>query len=267
MNTSDHYYRVLDLGPGASIDEVKQAHKEMLKVWHPDRFNNDEELQRKAQEKLKEINNAYDMLSQLPPPSLAQVPCLTAGGAEPALDPPSSRAAGVQAKRPATRRAWMATIFTSVACAIFLSSFTARRISSTPAGAAPPVAQQAEMATGASSSAATATSASPAANCGDCWVQVFDDDNFALTDDHHVICGEGRRADLRNLPGATKLNWGNEIQSLKVGPAASVVVWTVEGFKGITRTFGPGTEVATLKAIPGLTDNISAIEVRCLRAE
>ena len=32
----------------------------MAKVWHPDRFGHDERLQKKAQEKLKEINEAYE---------------------------------------------------------------------------------------------------------------------------------------------------------------------------------------------------------------
>ena len=35
----------------------------MAKVWHPDRFVHDPRLQEKAQEKLKEINEAYEQLS------------------------------------------------------------------------------------------------------------------------------------------------------------------------------------------------------------
>jgi cytoskeletal protein RodZ len=34
----------------------------MAKVWHPDRFGHDPRLQQKAQEKLKEINEAFDIL-------------------------------------------------------------------------------------------------------------------------------------------------------------------------------------------------------------
>ena len=66
-------YRALELEPGASLDEVKQAWRELVKVWHPDRFPNDTKLQRKAQERLKEINGAYEILEQYltsgtPPP-------------------------------------------------------------------------------------------------------------------------------------------------------------------------------------------------------
>lgn len=43
--------------------ELKAAHRDLAKVWHPDRFQHDPRLQEKAQEKLKEINEAYDLLS------------------------------------------------------------------------------------------------------------------------------------------------------------------------------------------------------------
>lgn len=55
-------YNVLGLGPGASSEELKAAHRDLTKVWHPDRFLHDPRLQQKAQEKLKEINAAYDQL-------------------------------------------------------------------------------------------------------------------------------------------------------------------------------------------------------------
>ncbi len=56
------YYRVLGLEPGASVDELKLAHRDLVKVWHPDRFADDPRLQMKAQEKLKQINEAYEFL-------------------------------------------------------------------------------------------------------------------------------------------------------------------------------------------------------------
>ena len=55
-------YALLGLGPGASPEELKAAHRDLAKVWHPDRFLHDRRLQEKAQEKLKEINEAYDQL-------------------------------------------------------------------------------------------------------------------------------------------------------------------------------------------------------------
>lgn len=56
-------YGLLGVAPGTSGRELKQAYHDMAKVWHPDRFSHDPRLQQKAQEKLKEINEAYELLS------------------------------------------------------------------------------------------------------------------------------------------------------------------------------------------------------------
>jgi hypothetical protein len=69
---------VLGVKPGVSVRELKAAHRDLAKVWHPDRFQHDPDLQEKAQEKLKEINEAYDWLSSrkmprpFPPKAAAQ---------------------------------------------------------------------------------------------------------------------------------------------------------------------------------------------------
>lgn len=55
-------YRALDLSPSASEEEVKAAHRDLSKVWHPDRFAHDSAMQRKAEEKLKVINEAFDTI-------------------------------------------------------------------------------------------------------------------------------------------------------------------------------------------------------------
>ena len=58
----EKYYRILDLHTSASEQEVKQAYRELVKVWHPDRFAHDVKLQKRAEEKLKEINDAYQRI-------------------------------------------------------------------------------------------------------------------------------------------------------------------------------------------------------------
>jgi hypothetical protein len=55
-------YEVLGVKPGVSMRELKAAHRDLAKVWHPDRFLHDPRLQDKAQEKLKEINEAYELI-------------------------------------------------------------------------------------------------------------------------------------------------------------------------------------------------------------
>jgi len=58
----DDGYRLLDLDPGASDEEVKRAFRDLTKVWHPDRFGNDPQLRQKAEEKLKAILEAYETI-------------------------------------------------------------------------------------------------------------------------------------------------------------------------------------------------------------
>ncbi|HEX7174606.1 MAG TPA: J domain-containing protein, partial [Pyrinomonadaceae bacterium] len=53
----------LGLKPDASEQELKNAYRDLAKVWHPDRFAHDPRLQQKAQEKLKEINEAYEAIN------------------------------------------------------------------------------------------------------------------------------------------------------------------------------------------------------------
>lgn len=53
-------YRLLELDPSASDEEVKRAYRDLTKVWHPDRFAQDPALRHRAEEKLKTIHAAYD---------------------------------------------------------------------------------------------------------------------------------------------------------------------------------------------------------------
>jgi len=55
-------FEILELDRNASPDEIKQAYKDTVNVWHPDRFSSNPRLKQKAEEKLKEVNVAYDTL-------------------------------------------------------------------------------------------------------------------------------------------------------------------------------------------------------------
>lgn len=54
-------YEVLGLKEGASVDEIKKAYRELVKKYHPDRYR-DNPLSDLAEDKLREINEAYDIL-------------------------------------------------------------------------------------------------------------------------------------------------------------------------------------------------------------
>jgi curved DNA-binding protein CbpA len=59
---TDEALDVLALRPGASPSEIKEAYRDLVKVWHPDRFGNDLRLRQKAELQLKSINEAYRVL-------------------------------------------------------------------------------------------------------------------------------------------------------------------------------------------------------------
>lgn len=62
MSQLQEQYRLLDLPVDASPSHLKQAYKDLVFVWHPDRFSGNPRLQKKAEEKLKCINLAYQQI-------------------------------------------------------------------------------------------------------------------------------------------------------------------------------------------------------------
>jgi hypothetical protein len=59
-------YDLLDLDVSASQGEVKAAFRDLVKIWHPDRYQNDSDSVRlRAERKLKEITSAYERLHKL----------------------------------------------------------------------------------------------------------------------------------------------------------------------------------------------------------
>jgi hypothetical protein len=68
-NDARHWLEVLGLAPGATRQQLDDAYRDLVKVWHPDRFQSDPSLGQKAQEKLRELNTAYEGLrrSGIPP--------------------------------------------------------------------------------------------------------------------------------------------------------------------------------------------------------
>ena len=54
-------YEVLGIKEGASEEEIRAAYRELVKKYHPDKYQNNP-LADLAEEKLQEVNEAYDML-------------------------------------------------------------------------------------------------------------------------------------------------------------------------------------------------------------
>ena len=58
------YYEVLGVPKNASESDIKKAYRKAAMKYHPDKFANSSEAEKKdAEEKFKEINEAYEILS------------------------------------------------------------------------------------------------------------------------------------------------------------------------------------------------------------
>ncbi|MCA1631679.1 MAG: J domain-containing protein [Acidobacteria bacterium] len=144
---------VLGLQPGASAQDFKTAYRDMAKVWHPDRFTHDPRLQQKAQEKLKEINDAYQQLlagrfassrasrATHDSPRDARTPHATY--APPAWH--AQRAGGETgvAVRPAPRKVGRLVLVPALALCATFAAVTPRLLSSRRQAATPPAAESA----------------------------------------------------------------------------------------------------------------------------
>ena len=96
MNDMSKWYQILDLEPGASPEEVKQAYRDMVKVWHPDRFGSDERLRAKAEGMQKEINLAFEQLEDYVPSPESEI-----DEEEAAVEGAAARAASASPPNPA----------------------------------------------------------------------------------------------------------------------------------------------------------------------
>ena len=68
---TDRLLEVFGLTGNFTRSDLDQAYKDLAQVWHPDKYSYNPRLQRKAEEKRKEINNAYILLQERLSPSHA----------------------------------------------------------------------------------------------------------------------------------------------------------------------------------------------------
>jgi hypothetical protein len=88
---------ILHVTRDASPAEIRRAYLDMVKVWHPDRFQSDARLRDKAQRTLQQINAAYTLLEHGAPASGTK----PGGNSSPAPAPTADTLAGDE------RHAWL----------------------------------------------------------------------------------------------------------------------------------------------------------------
>ncbi len=60
----EKHFEILELDQSASPEEARQAYRDLIAVWHPDRYTHNSRLQQKALEKMKAVNSAYEFVSR-----------------------------------------------------------------------------------------------------------------------------------------------------------------------------------------------------------
>src|SRR5215213_4239673 len=55
------YYKILEVEPTATMEQIKAQYLFLTHAWHPDKFPN-ADLKAKAEERIKEVNEAYRVL-------------------------------------------------------------------------------------------------------------------------------------------------------------------------------------------------------------
>lgn len=58
-------YSVLGVSPSATDDEIKEAYRALARKYHPDNYTDDNPLKDLANEKMQEINEAYDEILKM----------------------------------------------------------------------------------------------------------------------------------------------------------------------------------------------------------
>jgi len=57
-------YKILGLQPGASMAEIKNTYKKLVRKWHPDLYVDKPQMQQKAEKNMRLVNEAYSLLSR-----------------------------------------------------------------------------------------------------------------------------------------------------------------------------------------------------------
>ena len=92
-----------------------------------------------------------------------------------------------------------------------------------------------------------------------CWIEIFEDDNFDMDDPHVKLQGPKEFATLKNLAGK---DWSNDIESVIVGSNAKVRAYEDKDFRGTEPAFAPGQRVPNLGKLD-MANDIESLKIAC----
>ncbi len=92
-----------------------------------------------------------------------------------------------------------------------------------------------------------------------CYIEIFEDDNFDPDDPHVILQGPKEYATLKSVAGK---DWSNDIESVIVGSNATVRAYEDKDFKGTEVAFLPGQRVANLGKLD-MANDIESLKISC----
>src|SRR4030095_3914365 len=92
-----------------------------------------------------------------------------------------------------------------------------------------------------------------------CYIEIFDDDEFDEGDPHVKVQGPAEYATLKDVYGR---DWNNDIESVIVGSNATVHAWMNKDFTGPEITFTPGQRVPKLSKLK-MSNTIESMKITC----
>ncbi len=92
-----------------------------------------------------------------------------------------------------------------------------------------------------------------------CYAEIFEDNDFDKDDPHVLIQGPAQITNLKEYSGR---NWNNEIESIIVGPNATMKVYSEKDFKGI-EVILPANKRVTDLSVVNMSNEIESIKLTC----
>jgi Beta/Gamma crystallin len=93
----------------------------------------------------------------------------------------------------------------------------------------------------------------------DCWVEIYEDEKYDADDPHIRLEGQQSLTTLKNLAGR---DWNNDIESVIIGPNATVKAYSKKDFQGTEIGFTPDQKVPDLSKLK-MSNEIESMKVIC----
>jgi hypothetical protein len=91
-----------------------------------------------------------------------------------------------------------------------------------------------------------------------CWVQFWEDTNY--NDNSIIVHGPAEYSNMRNLPGASGYDWGDQAGSLQTGPQAWLIAYADENFQDTSIIIGPNSQLNDLGDMEDEIDSIRLLD-------